>query len=67
MFKHYFEQVDNIEIWPVMALIIFFVFFTGLIVYIIKLDKKFVKKMENMPFNDSENLDNDHSQKIETT
>ena len=49
MFKHYFEGIENIEIWPVMALIIFFLFFTGLLIYTFKIDKKYVKKMENLP------------------
>jgi len=49
MFKHYFERIENIEIWPVMALIIFFLFFTGLLFYTFKMDKKYIKKMENMP------------------
>jgi hypothetical protein len=26
MFKHYFEQIQNIEIWPIISLILFFVF-----------------------------------------
>ncbi len=60
MFKHYFEQIENIEIWPVMALIIFFLFFSGLLIYTWKIDKKYVKKMENLPFesDDSESNSN---------
>jgi hypothetical protein len=40
MFKHYFEQIQNIEIWPIISLILFFVFFTLTIIRIIFMDKK---------------------------
>ena len=54
MFKHYFEGIENIEFWPVVALIIFFLFFTGLLIYIFTIDKGYVREMENMPFDDGE-------------
>ena len=52
MFKHYFEQIHNIEIWPIISLILFFVFFTSTIVWILFLDKKHVEKMKSLPFDD---------------
>lgn len=55
MFKHYFEQIHGIEIWPIISLIIFFTFFLGLIWWVIKVDKGYLKKMENLP------MDNDLS------
>ena len=33
MFKHYFEKIHNVEVWPIISLTIFFVFFVGLMVY----------------------------------
>ena len=56
MFKHYFEQVHGIEIWPIISLIIFFVFFVCLILWVIKADKKYLSIMESLP------LDNDDSE-----
>ena len=50
MFKHYFEQIQNIEIWPIISLILFFVFFTLTIVWILFMDKKHIDKMKNLPF-----------------
>jgi len=52
MFKHYFEQIQNIEIWPVISLILFFVFFIFTIVWILFLDKKYIEKMKGLPFDD---------------
>ncbi|MDZ7607983.1 MAG: cytochrome C oxidase Cbb3 [Cyclobacteriaceae bacterium] len=52
MFKHYFEQIDNIEIWPVISLVLFFVFFLGTILWITSLDKTYIDKMKGLPFED---------------
>jgi len=52
MFKHYFEQMEGVEIWPIISLIIFFTFFIGLIIYVAKSDATWIKKMSKMPLND---------------
>jgi hypothetical protein len=54
MFKHYFEQLDNFQIYPLISLSIFFAFFVGLIWWVIRADKNYIKKMEQMPFDDME-------------
>ncbi|HBH24856.1 MAG TPA: cytochrome C oxidase Cbb3 [Cytophagales bacterium] len=54
MFKHYFEQIHNIEVWPIVSLVIFFLFFVGLLIHIFKIDKKFINKMENLPLEEDE-------------
>lgn len=52
MFKHYFEQVQNIEIWPIISLVLFFVFFSFTVIWIVFLDKKYVDKMKSLPFDE---------------
>ncbi|MEC7754893.1 MULTISPECIES: cytochrome C oxidase Cbb3 [Roseivirga] len=52
MFKYYFEQVHNVEIWPIISLIIFFVFFIGLIAYVWKMRKDYVEHMQELPLAD---------------
>jgi len=49
MFKYYFDRVENVEIWPIISLIIFFTFFIGLIIWLIKMDKSYINKMKNLP------------------
>ena len=57
MFKYYFEQIENVAIWPIISLIIFFVFFIGLTVYVVKMNRGHIKHMEKMPLaKDVENL-----------
>lgn len=54
MFKHYFELVEGVAIWPVISLIIFFSFFILLILWVVTVDKNYIIKMKNLPMEDSE-------------
>lgn len=52
MFKYYFEQVHNVQVWPIISLIIFFVFFVGLIGYVWKMRKDYAEQMGDLPLSD---------------
>lgn len=52
MFKHYFEQIHNVEIWPIISLSIFFIFFICLLLYVWKADKGYITAMKNLPVED---------------
>ncbi len=49
MFKYYFERIQDIEIFPLISLMIFFLFFICLIVWVLKADKGYILKMSNLP------------------
>ncbi|MDH3711233.1 MAG: c-type cytochrome [Cyclobacteriaceae bacterium] len=49
MFKYYLEQIQNVSIWPIISLTIFFGFFILLLLWLIKVDKKYINKMKNLP------------------
>ena len=55
MFKHYFERIEGIEIYPIISLIIFITFFVGLLIWVLKVDKKYINKMKGMPL-DTDNI-----------
>ena len=57
MFKYYFEQIENIEIWPIISLVIFFSFFVGLIIWVLKVDKTYIDEMKKLPLSKNKNLD----------
>ena len=57
MFKYYFEQINNVEIWPIISLSIFFIFFLVLLIWVFKTDKNHIIKMSNMPL-EGNNSDN---------
>ena len=49
------EHIENIEIYPIISLIIFVALFVGVIIYAWKLDKKFINKLGNMPLDHQSN------------
>lgn len=49
MIKDVLQSVEGISLYPVISLIIFVVFFAILIIWMIKVDKKYIKKMSNLP------------------
>lgn len=52
MFKHYFELVANVEVWPIISFLIFFIFFLCLLLYVFTANKDFIKKMADLPMED---------------
>ena len=49
--KH-LESIEGVEIYPIITLIIFFVFFTLVLVHTLKIDKKSLKEYSNIPLDD---------------
>lgn len=54
MFKHYFERIQDVEIWPIVSLVIFFLFFLLVLFRIVFMDKKQVRELKNLPFEEGE-------------
>lgn len=42
----------GVSIFPVISLVLFVAFFTGVIVWIYSIDKKEIEHLENLPLND---------------
>ncbi|MCP4297247.1 MAG: cbb3-type cytochrome c oxidase subunit 3 [Proteobacteria bacterium] len=55
MFKEFLRSVEGIETLPVIALIIFFTIFVGVLVYVTFMSKDHVEKMMGLPFEGSKN------------
>ena len=47
--KHHLETITGIEIYPLVSLCVFFAFFVALVYYTVKLSKKYIQSMENLP------------------
>ena len=52
MYKNVLQSIDNIAIWPVISFVIFFLFFLCLLWYVFTADKKVLKEIESLPFDD---------------
>ncbi len=55
MYKNVLQSIENIEIWPVISFVIFFVFFICLLLWTYTADKKFIDKMKSLPVEDKSN------------
>jgi cytochrome c oxidase cbb3-type subunit IV len=50
MIQHYLESIENIDIFAIVAMIIFLIMFIAVVIWIFRIDKKYINKMENLPF-----------------
>jgi cytochrome c oxidase cbb3-type subunit IV len=56
MFKHYFEQIAGVAIYPLISFGIFFLFFIGLLLWVIFANKNYIQTMRNKPLEDGSTL-----------
>lgn len=49
MFSNNLSSIEGIEIFPIISLVIFFIFFGIIIFRVIKTDKATIKELENIP------------------
>ena len=55
--KQYAETINHVEVYPMISLLIFFIFFVTLIYVVVKMKKDRVSALSNLPF-ESEELTN---------
>jgi cytochrome c oxidase cbb3-type subunit 3 len=53
MFKHYFERIIGIEIYPLISLFLFILFFIGLLIWVFRADKKYIHEMSHVPLDET--------------
>jgi hypothetical protein len=58
MFSHYFEQINNIELFPVISLLLFFTLFIFLVIRVIYLKKDYLNRMRELPLDLNKNEEN---------
>lgn len=53
MYKNVLQSIENIEQWPVISFIIFFLFFLCLLWWVFTSDKELIAKMSKLPLENS--------------
>jgi len=48
--KHNLTGIDGVAIYPIISLLIFVIFFTVMITYVIRMKKKEIEEVSNIPF-----------------
>ncbi|MBY8961736.1 CcoQ/FixQ family Cbb3-type cytochrome c oxidase assembly chaperone [Flavobacterium sp. D11R37] len=56
--KHNMESISGIEIYPILSLLIFFLFFVGLYTWVYTYRKEKISEMSQLPFSDEEGSNN---------
>ena len=57
--RPYLESIDGVATYPIISILIFFVLFLIVGIWVLRLDKKYVRKMSHFPINEDDNMDND--------
>ncbi len=48
-FINYLESIAGVSIYPLVSLLLFFVFFSAVAFYVIKADKQYIERAKNIP------------------
>ncbi len=51
MFKHYFNGIIGIEIYPIFLLIVFIAFFVSMLVWLVRANKSKMEEISRIPLN----------------
>jgi cytochrome c oxidase cbb3-type subunit IV len=51
--KQYAEKMDHAQVYPMISLLIFFLFFVVLLVYVKRMDKGSTAALSNIPLNEN--------------
>ena len=62
--SHYLENIEGVEIFPIIGILIFVAFFLFLLYYLFHLDKGYVSDMGNLPFDDEIETNENNNKKI---
>ena len=57
------ESIEGVEIYPIISLLIFFIFFTALFWWVITAKKDYIKKVSDLPLDMEDNSVMDINQK----
>lgn len=55
--KGHLTSIEGIEIFPMISLIIFFTFFIGLSIYILRMDRKKIDTIKNIPLDEESTVE----------
>jgi cytochrome c oxidase cbb3-type subunit IV len=65
MYKNVLQSIENIQIWPVISFVIFFIFFLCLLLWVFTTDKKFIEKMSTLPIDEENDKSNSSTYNVE--
>lgn len=64
MISNYLSSIEDVGIYPIITLILFFTVFVGVVIWIFTRDKEYITELENIPL-DKKNSTNNSEMKNE--
>lgn len=55
MIRDLLQSIEGVEIYPLISLIVFVIFFIAMLVWMLKIDKNYIKEMEQLPLDSNNN------------
>ncbi|MBE2255991.1 MAG: hypothetical protein IAE65_07310 [Ignavibacteria bacterium] len=55
MYKFIFEKTEGVDVYGIFALSTFFIFFIVMIIWMVRVKKDYLSKMENLPLEENDN------------
>jgi len=56
MFSNYFTSIENVSIFPIIGLALFFPVFVGIAIWVFKKEKPYMEKLANIPFQENDQV-----------
>lgn len=57
--KHHLDTIAGVEIYPIISLLLFFLVFTSMLIIVLKMPKKNIEELSNLPL-DNDQKNNNH-------
>ena len=55
MIRNLLQSIEGVEIYPLISLVVFIIFFVVILVWMFKIDKNYIKEMEQLPLDSNNN------------
>ena len=55
MIRNLLQSIEGVEIYPLISLVVFIIFFVVILVWMFKIDKNYIKEMEQLPLDSINN------------
>ena len=56
MFKHYLTTSENVDFFGLLSLLIFFLVFSAVIIWVIKMKKSYINEMSELPLEKEDDI-----------
>lgn len=56
MIRNYLQSIEGVEIYPLISLVVFVLFFVIMFIWMLRVDKNYIKEMEELPLDLENNM-----------